>query len=151
MRATCQRWRRRGATTVEFAVTCPLALFLIFATIVGALGAFRYQQVASLAREGARWASVHGKEYERQTGNPAATAQDVFNTAILPSAVSLNPSKLSYTVTWTNSNEPLEVHEDVEHPIGNTVTVNVTYIWFPEMYLVGPYTLTSKSTAQMLY
>jgi len=132
-------------------VTCPLAIFLIFATIVGALGAFRYQQVASLAREGARWACVHGKEYERQTPNPAATAEDVFNTAILPSAVALDPSKLSYTVTWTNSNEPLEVHEDVQKPIGNIVTVSVTYIWFPEMYVAGPFTLTSTSTAQMLY
>ena len=151
MRPPCQRRRPRGATTVEFAVTCPLAIFLIFATIVGALGAFRYQQVASLAREGARWACVHGKEYERQTPNPAATAEDVFNTAILPSAVALDPSKLSYTVTWTNSNEPLEVHEDVQKPIGNIVTVSVTYIWFPEMYVAGPFTLTSTSTAQMLY
>jgi hypothetical protein len=39
----------------------------------------------------------------------------------------------------------------VETPIGNKVTVTVTYTWIPEMYLVGPYTLTSTSTAQMLY
>ena len=30
MRPPCQRRRPRGATTVEFAVTCPLAIFLIF-------------------------------------------------------------------------------------------------------------------------
>lgn len=151
MRSTCQLRRPRGATTIEFAVTCPIALFLILATIVGALGAFRYQQVASLAREGARWACVHGKEYERQTGNPAATPADVYSTAILPAAVTLDPAKLSYSVTWNNSNEPLEVHEDVQRPIGNTVTVSVSYVWLPEAYLIGPFTLTSTSTAQMLY
>lgn len=151
MRPACQRRRPRGATTVEFAATCPIALFLIFATLVGALGAFRYQQVASLAREGARWASVHGAEYESQTGKPAATAEDVFNKAILPSAVTLDPDKLSYTVTWNTSNEPLTVHEDVQQPTGNTVTVSVSYVWFPEAYLVGPFTLTSTSTSQMLY
>jgi hypothetical protein len=29
--------------------------------------------------------------------------------------------------------------------------VTVTYQWFPEMILVGPYSLTSTSTAQMIY
>jgi Flp pilus assembly protein TadG len=151
MRLPCQRLRRRGASTVEFAVTCPIAIFLIFATITGALGAFRYQQVASLAREGARWASVNGSEHARETGNPAATPEDVFNTAILPCSVALDQSKLSYSVTWDESNEPLSVHENYETPTGNTVTVTVSYVWIPETYLSGSFTLTSTSTAQMLY
>jgi Flp pilus assembly protein TadG len=151
MRLPCQRSRSRGTSTVEFAVTCPIALFLIFATITGALGAFRYQQVAAMAREGARWASVHGMDYERETGNDAATPADIYEAAILPSAVAMDQSKLSYAVTWDTSNEPLSVHEDYETPIGNTVSVTVTYVWLPEVFLVGPLTLTSTSTAQMLY
>jgi len=35
--------------------------------------------------------------------------------------------------------------------VGNTVTVAVAYQWFPEVYLIGPISLTSTSTAQMLY
>jgi Flp pilus assembly protein TadG len=143
--------QRRGATTVELAITCPIAFFLIFATIVGGLGVFRYQQVASLAREGARWASVHGSEYEEDTGNPAATAEDVFTNAIQPMAIALDPDQLTYSVTWDVSNDPLTVHSDYETPRGNTVSVRVNYQWFPELYLVGPYTLTSTSTAQMVY
>jgi len=147
-----QRARHRGGTTtVELAITCPIAFFLIFATIVGGMGVFRYQQVAALAREGARWASVHGSEYALDTGQPAATALDVFNIVIQPATVSLDPSHLSYAVSWNSSNEPLSVDENYEQPYGNTVTVQVNYVWFPEMYLVGPYTLTSTSTAQMLY
>jgi Flp pilus assembly protein TadG len=143
--------RRRGATTLEFAIACPIAFFLLFATIVGAMGVFRYQQVATLAREGARWACVHGGEYAQETNQPAATPADVFEQAMLPITVALDLERLSYEVTWDESNMPLSVHEDYETPIGNTVTVTVSYEWFPEMYLVGPLTLTSTSTAQMMY
>jgi Flp pilus assembly protein TadG len=142
---------RRGTTSVEFAVTCPIVFFLVLATMIGGLGVFRYQQMASLAREGARWASVHGGLYEKETGQPAATAADVYNKAIVPAASTLNLNYVSYEVTWNTSNMPLSVHEDVQTPKGNTVTVKVTYQWFPGLFLVGPYTLTSSSTAQMMY
>ena len=38
-----------------------------------------------------------------------------------------------------------------EKPVANTVTVTVHYTWFPELYLVGPITLTSTSTMPMSY
>jgi Flp pilus assembly protein TadG len=142
---------RRGTTVVEFAIVCPLAFFLIFATIVGALGTFRYQQVATLAREATRWASVHGSEYEEETGEPAATAADVYAEAIEPRLVGLRPQNLSYEVTWNRNNMPLSVISDYSAPVGNTVTVSVTYKWLPELFLVGPISLTSTSTAQMAY
>lgn len=145
------RRRRRGATTVEFAIVCPIAFFLIFATIIGGLGIYRYQQVAALAREGSRYASVHGGQYEQETGNPAATPQDIYNEAIAPRAVGLDPGRITYTVTWDVNNLPLWVGEDVQNPTGNTVTVIVNYQWFPEMYLAGPFTLTSTSVSQMMY
>jgi Flp pilus assembly protein TadG len=143
--------RRRGTTTVEFGITCPIVFFLVFAIIVGGLGVFRYQEVAGVAREAARWASVHGGQYAKETRQPAATAADIYTNAILPGAFGLEPARLSYTVTWNQNNMPLRVNNDVETPIGNTVTVTVNYQWIPEMYLVGPFTLTSTSTAQMMY
>jgi len=143
--------RRRGTTAIEFGIACPIVFFVFFAIIVGGLGVFRYQQVASAAREGARWASVHGADYARETNLPAATAADIYNTAILPAASALDPGMLSYSVTWNQTNEPLRVTNDVEKPTGNTVTVTVSYQWFPELILVGPYALSSTSTAQMLY
>ena len=143
--------QRRGTTAVEFAICCPIVFVMIFSTIVGALGVFRYQQTAELAREGARWACVHGGQYEQETGNPAATAADVYTKAIQPSATTMDLSKLTYEVTWNTSNMPLDASGNYEVPVGNTVSVTVTYQWFPELYLVGPYTLTSTSTAQMIY
>jgi Flp pilus assembly protein TadG len=131
--------RRRGTHALECAVVFPLVFLLLFGLIVGALGVFRYQEVASLAREGSRYAAVHGQKYEMMTGRPAATAADVFNNAISPRAVILTPSQLSSTVTWNPDNGQ-----------GSAVTVTVAYQWVPEAYL-GGLTLSSTSTTLISY
>ncbi|HTU21569.1 MAG TPA: TadE/TadG family type IV pilus assembly protein [Gemmataceae bacterium] len=143
--------RRRGFATAESIVVLPTLLFLILATVVGGYGIFRYQQIAMLAREGARYASVHGGQYQQETGNAAATSQDVYNNAIVPYATSLDLTQLTYSVSWNASNMPYSVSSDYETPTGNTVTVTVRYKWFPEVYLVGPITLSSTSTMPMSY
>jgi Flp pilus assembly protein TadG len=142
---------RRGTTAVEFALTCPIVFFLLFAIMIGGLGVFRYQQIAALAREGARWASVHGGLYASETGQPAATPADVYSSAIQPLSVALNSGQLSYSVTWDANNQPYTLDPMTGDPVANTVTVTVTYQWIPELLLVGPFTLNSTSTAQMSY
>jgi Flp pilus assembly protein TadG len=142
---------RRGFAATESVVVLPSLIFLILATVVGGYGIFRYQQIAMLAREGARYASVHGGQYQQETGNAAATPTDVYNNAILPYATSLDLTQLTYSVTWNTSNMPYTVSNDYENPTSNTVTVTVRYNWFPEVYLVGPITLSSTSTMPMSY
>jgi Flp pilus assembly protein TadG len=143
--------RRSAFAATESVLVLPTLFFLIIATVVGGYGIFRYQQIAMLAREGSRYASVHGRQYQQETGNSAATAQDVYNNAILPLATSLDLSHLTYSVSWNTSNMPYTVSTDYENPTGNTVTVTVNYKWFPEMYLAGPITLSSTSTVPMSY
>jgi Flp pilus assembly protein TadG len=143
--------RRRGSVVTESIVVVPVLLALILGTLVGGYGVFRYQQIALLAREGARYASVHGGQYQLETGNAAATPQDVYNNAILPYAVNLDLSQLSCTVTWNSNNMPSSVNSDYEKPTGNTVTVTVNYKWFPEAYVIGPIVLSSTSTMPMAY
>lgn len=145
------RQRRLGIVTTEGVLILPILMFLILSTVVGGYGVFRYQQISMLAREGARYASVHGGQYQQETGNAAATAQDVYNNAIVPLATSLDVSQLSATVAWNSSNMPYSVNTDYEAPTGNTVTVTVSYNWFPELYLVGPITMSSTSTMPMSY
>jgi Flp pilus assembly protein TadG len=146
------RPRRRAASLVEFAVICPVLFLLILGALIGGLGIFRYQEVAWLAREGARYASVHGTQYAKEVPNAtAATPQDVYNNAILPNVIILDASKLSYSVTWNQSNDPYTVSADYELGVNNTVTVTVTYQWFPEVFLGGPINLSSSSTMPMSY
>jgi Flp pilus assembly protein TadG len=130
---------RSGVAAVEFAFIAPVVLFFILALVIGAFGVFRYQQVASLAREGARYASVRGSKFQSSTGQPAATPADVYNNVILPKSVALRPDRLTYSVTWGPDNKQ-----------GSTVEVRVTYQWIPEKYL-GGITLSSTSRLPITY
>ena len=131
--------RRRGAVVLECALVYPITFLLIFGLIIAGLGVFRYQEVGFLAREGSRYASLHGATYQQATGKTAATAEDVYNNAILPKAVALNPSQLTYSVTWNPDNKA-----------GSTVTVTIAYHWVPEAFLPS-INMSSTSTVAVLY
>ena len=125
---------RRGVTTAECGVVYSITMLLILGTIIEGLGVFRYQQVSSLAREGARWASVHGPTYQQEKNKSAPTSQDVYNNVIVPKMVLLDPSQLTCTLTMTS----------------NTAAVTLTYNWFPEGFF-SPITLTSTSVLPITY
>jgi Flp pilus assembly protein TadG len=134
--------QRRGTSLVEAAIVYPVALLLTIGVIVAGLGVFRYQQVASLAREGARYASVHGTQYATDTGNAAYTSTAI-STYVMSKAAGLNTSSL--TVTTSPATAP-----DSSTPGKNTVSVTVSYPWVPEAYF-GGVTLTSTSVMPMCY
>ena len=143
---TRMRPRRSGAVTVEHCFVLPAALILIFILVVGGMGVFRYQEVASLAREGARYASVHGAQYRKDAGLPPGTAtdwhDDIVANGIQPKCVSLNTNNLSVQCSWPPViNQPTKP----DNWPGSEVTVTVQYQWFPELFLIGPYNLTSTS------
>ncbi|MFL5240483.1 MAG: TadE/TadG family type IV pilus assembly protein [Gemmataceae bacterium] len=131
--------RRRGAVILESAVIYPLTFLIILGLLIGAMGVFRYQEVASLAREASRYASVHGSKYHQVTGKAAATAVDIHDSVIIPRAVALDPSKITYSVTWSPDNKP-----------GSTVSVTVNYSWVPEAFL-PILNLSSTATETMAY
>ena len=145
---------RRGATAVEAAFVLPVAFTFIIGMVVMGFLVYYYYQVASLAREGARYASVHGTQYAADTGNPAATEATVKSNAVTPMAVGLNPSNLTCTVTWNTTNSPTSYNPNSTppgKPLQNTVSVTVTYQWTPWLYIAGPIYLTSTSTMPMSY
>jgi Flp pilus assembly protein TadG len=123
-----------------------VTLFLLIGFVVGAMGVFRYQEVAFLSREAARYASTHGGTYRSDAGLAAGTSeewtQDIIDNAVTPKRTALDPTKLTVTASWpTVINQP-------DHPDnwpGSKVTVTVSYRWMPELYLIGPITLTSTS------
>ncbi len=143
---------RLAATTVEFAVIGSATFLILFGLLIGGLGIFRYQQVARLARDASRWASVRGTQYATDTKNTAATATDVYDQVILPNAAGLDPQHLSYSVTWNASNSPYHTAtvNGQQVRVANTVTVTVNYQWIPEAFLGGT-TLSSTSVSVMSY
>jgi hypothetical protein len=126
---------RRGVTTAECGVVYSVTMLLIVGTIVEGFGVFRYQQLSLLAREGARWASVHGATYQQEKNQPASTSDDVLKNVISPMMVGLDPTQLTCTLTMTST----------------TATVSLTYSWTPEGFFNSPITLTSKSVMPITY
>jgi hypothetical protein len=116
----------------------------LFGLVVGGMGIFRYNQLASLSREAARYACVHGLDYERETGLPAATEESIRE-RVLANAAGLDKSRLSCTVTWDKSNLPKQFNDD-KTATTNIVIVTVTYQWLPEAYFGG---VTLSSTSKM--
>jgi Flp pilus assembly protein TadG len=142
--------QRKGAILLESAVAYPILLTIILAIIVLGLAVFRYQQVAHMAREGSRYAAVHGALYSKETGLPAATPQDVYN-AMLPHAAGMDPRNITYSVTWQTSNA-----QTTSRVVGssivttaNTVTVTVTYVW--NAPLLGTIPVSSTSVMPISY
>jgi hypothetical protein len=142
--------KRRAATVVECAFVAPITFLLILGLIIGGLGIFRYQEVASLAREGARWSAVHGRDYMEENGQPLTTPQNVYDNAIRPKAVSLDPTMLTYSVAWDDAGQRPTYLNAANAPKKNNVRVTVTYRWIPEAYL-GGITLSSTSVMPLSY
>src|SRR5579872_6328777 len=100
---------RRGAYAVEFAIVSQILFLFIFAHIMGGLAVFDYIQTVNLAREGARWASVHGGQYNMDVNagkspytapsTPLAltSSTDVYTNAIQPKIISLDQTKVNNT------------------------------------------------------
>ena len=145
--------RRSGATVVEAAFVYPVVFLLVLALLVGAAGMFRYSQLASLTREAARYASVHGGQYAQEMNVTAPAPADIYNNVVLPRAAAFDTSRLNYSITYNTNNMPYHTTLDTNNnviPIQNTVTVTLTYQWIPEAFL-GGVTLSSTSVMPMSY
>jgi hypothetical protein len=143
---------RRATTMIEFVVIVSLTVMLLLGLAIAGLGVFRYQQVAAVAREASRWASVHGSQYSSDTGKPLITQTDVYNNAISPNATSLNLNQLTYSVTLPANNR-VDTSTVVNSKLvvtQNTVKVTVNYHWIPEAYF-GGLTMSSTSVSTMAY
>lgn len=170
MLGTAKLQRRRGTHAVECAFVYPVVFFLMIALFVGAMGIFRYLEMSALARRGARYASTHGANYRKDAGlgigtpgtaagssngtfwyqvDPTAAsgtdqswAGDIYDSSIRDQLVLLDPPSLTCQVGWPPViNQP----DNPDNWPGATVTVTISYQWMPEMFLVGPITLSSTS------
>jgi Flp pilus assembly protein TadG len=147
------RQKRAGTTAVECAFIYPAVLLLVLGLMIGGMGIFRYQELATLAREGARYASVHGTRYAADAGVAAPAPADIYKNSIVNRAVALDTTQLTYSITYNTSNQPFHVKIDSSGnilPVQNTVTVTLTYRWIPEAFL-GGITLSSTSVMPMSY
>lgn len=153
--------RRPGAVAVETAVVLPLLLFVLLGLIVGGTCVFRYEQVAGQSREAARWASVRGGDYEKDTDRTPPTRQEIFDRVIEPMRCGMDSTALSLRVQWVDkANGEVREWDDAPKDVRsitldgeyttNAVRVTVTYRWVDSGFF-GPLTLQSASELPMAY
>jgi Flp pilus assembly protein TadG len=174
MRRTHSRACRRGAHLVECAFVFPVLILLLLGLVVWSMGVFRYQQMAYLAREAARYAAVHAGQYQQENAAaitagtlPNVTSDYITTNIVQANAVNLESSSLQVTVTintsggsygWDDTaNNGNRWHystttaNGTTYNVTNTVSVTVTYQWTPEWGFGGPYTLTSTAVMPVCY
>jgi len=153
-----RRTRRPGAVVVESAIIYPVLLILVLGIVLIGLTVFRYQECAHAAREGARWASVHGSAWAAEQTKPATTQQDVIDNAVSPQFAGIQSgTEMTCTVAWPNGQapnrtvtvtDPATGHAEVV-PRSNTVSVTVTYTWNTGFF--GTLSVSSTAVNQMSY
>jgi Flp pilus assembly protein TadG len=143
---------RRGVSMVEAAVVYPVTMLIMIGMLVLGIGVFRYDQLQFLAREGARYASVHGPTYasEANSATPApspraavAAWSDIETNVLTPLATGTGLSGVTGTVTYTPT-PPTTTSP-------STVTVQLNYTWVPEGLFKTSTTFTASSTMPVVY
>ena len=161
--------RRRGATVVEFAIVLPVLSLLLFGTIIGGLGVFRYQRIANMARDASRYAAVHSAQWAFDFNNGTLlTATDIYNNSIKGQTNGFDTSDVGFgtdpanppantfavVVQYDNANQ-ITVYQTTDAggiPVTmfNRVRVLIRYNWRPEC-LWGTIPLQSTSEMRMCY
>src|SRR5262245_17814420 len=144
---------RTGAMTLEAGIVLPVMVFLQLMLVVGGMGVFRYQQVACLAREAARYTSVRGSQYNQTTDQASPTQNEILQNAVTPLAVGMETTKISIQIEWINgvtgdvvawdtSKKTPRTLTNTSVAFTNSVRVRVSYDWTPGILLPGSLTLT---------
>jgi Flp pilus assembly protein TadG len=145
---------RSGAVAVEAAIVHPVMVFLLLSLIVGGMGVFRYQQVAGQAREAARYAAVHGSDWQKASDKPSPTEEEIIRDAVAPLAAGMDLKNLSVKITWIDrttaqatpwdqaSKDPVSLAKSGDY-VTNRVRVTVVYEYWPPILWLGRLELRS--------
>jgi Flp pilus assembly protein TadG len=123
----------RGQALVEFALASVVFFMTIFGIIEFGRAVWEYNIVASLAKDGARYASLRGST------SGAAVSSDNVQTYLRTHDFGLNVSAVA---TWPDGGTP-------SNGPGKTVQVHVTRTFTPLTLLIPHIPLTLQSTAQV--
>jgi Flp pilus assembly protein TadG len=164
-----QDTHRLGQAMVEFALVAPMFLLLLFSIIDFGRAVYYIQALNNAAREGARYAIVHGGNSLQPSGpmppeipivpnpydpNGTQVVQTVKGYAV--GVIDASPADFAVAVSWCSQATVPNCPDDAVAPAGNgtnqrgdTVVVNVTYTFRPFISGIVPlptFTLTGGST-----
>ncbi len=146
-----------GQALVEFALVAPMFFLLLFAILEGARFVFYNEMLNNAAREGARYAIVHGSQAidgcpsgPMAGGNPCDEPGDNVIDAASDAAIGLvNSGDIHvYEPVWSNTTT-LPTPGDAstgDNKRGNYVTVFIDYTYSPLVPILPSITISARST-----
>jgi hypothetical protein len=145
--------KRKATAIIEAAIIVPVMVLLIAIAVDCVSGIYRYHQVATLARTGARYATVHAGQFAEENSLPVVTPEDLKTNVLLPHSAGLQEDRLSVTFTWlpNGSSYPVTVIDDNGNVKENMIRVTVNYEWFPVFFFGKSLTLSSTSEMVISY
>ena len=107
----------RGSALVEFAVTVPLVLSLLFGVLQGIFAMYAYHYTAYAAQQGARFAMVRGYTWSSNVASPCSTSAPPNFT--VKYACTANSNDIQYYVQSLGAINPSNL----------TINTSSSYVW----------------------
>jgi Flp pilus assembly protein TadG len=150
MRSLAREWARRcsefvreetGETMIGFALSASVLFVFIFGLTTMCLGFYTYQAISEMAREGVRYAIVHGSTCETSSGSSCEVTASQVNTYVQSLGFpNVGGGNMTVNTTYPDGGEA---------PNADRVAITVTYT-FPWSYpFGGSKTVTMSSTSEM--
>lgn len=132
--------RTRGQALVEAAITLPILIAVLIGLIEGGRFVFYSESLNHAAREGARYAIIHGEN--AVDGNPTGPPDD-------PTAEAVKQAIRDAAVGF-NDPDGIVISDPVYNPPNNRrgtrVTVEITYTYSPIVPIFGSLTVEAEAT-----
>jgi Flp pilus assembly protein TadG len=140
-------WRRRrlaaeeeGSALVEFALTVPVLIAFFFGLIQVCMASYMHAVVSESAREGTRFAMVHGSTCTTGSGASCTVTAAMVNSYVSSNGwPNIGGGTMTINTTYPDGNEAP----------GSRVQVSVTYAFPFSVPMVPKSTLTMSSTSVM--
>jgi len=137
-----------GATLIEMAVTLPILFTFLFCFMELSMAFYSYNMISETAREGTRYAMVHGASCPNTT-TPTCEATAAQVDAYVLGLGWANIAGGTMTVCTYYNNNSCNTNPSGSEAVGNPVKVTVTYVFPITMPFVPSKSITMKSSSQM--
>lgn len=151
-----RRHRRRGQALVEFAIVFPIFLLMLLSTIEFGRYVYTVQVLNNAAREGARYAIVHGAQSLSPTGpmpggatSPDPTGEAV-KSVVRSFAVGIPATNITFTTTGCVHSETAGPCWQPDNGRGSTVEVTVRATFTTLVPLVPLPTITVDGASTLV-
>ncbi len=145
MLSPLRRLRRRdeGQSLIEFALILPIMLLVIFGIIDLARAVWQENTLAYAAREGTRYAIVHGS-----AGNPVAWPGNTQPVIDVVRNAAVGVPNVTVTVTWPDMNGPTTCYD---RNCRVAVDATAPFVPLPSEYLLnGAFSITLRGGSMLV-